>query len=98
MIPKKVRVNMTRAQLSRRIYDLSRFRDYEQRQRRLHIIKKYNVRVEVNKSIRKCYVNGRLVICTPYAEICRTSPYTALYAFNTALRAVLDALHAVKEV
>ena len=98
MIPKKVRVNMTRAQMSRHIYDLSRFRDYEQRQRRLLIIKKYNIRVEVNKSIRKCYVNGRLVICTPYTEIYKASPYTALYAFNTALRAVLDALCIVKEV
>lgn len=93
MIPNEVRVKMTRAQMTQYIYEQSKFHDYERRERRLAMLKKYDVRVEVTKSIRKCYVKGRLVICLPYADVCKAEYYTALHVFNVALQAVLDALY-----
>ena len=91
MIPKEVRVNMTPSQVQQYMYQYSMFQRYEERKQRLAVLEKCNVRIEVTKSTRKCYVNGRLVICLPSAKVCR-------HEFNIALRAVLDALYAVKEV
>lgn len=90
MIPKQVRVKMTKAQMSQHIYELSKLSEYEWREIRLAMLKKYNVRIEVTKSIRKCFVNNRLVICLPYARVCMNE-------FRVALRAVLEALYAVQE-
>lgn len=81
---------MTKAQMSQHIYELSKLSEYEWRQRRLTALKEHDVRIEVTKSVRKVYVNNLLVICLPYARVCRNE-------FHVALRAVLEALYAVKE-
>ena len=91
MIPKEVRVNMTRAQVQQYLYQYALFQRYDEHRQRLAVLEKCNVSIEVTKSTRECYVNGSLVICLPSAKVCR-------HEFNIALRAVLDALHAVKEV
>ena len=93
MIPKEVRVNMTSAQVQQYLYlyQYALFQRYDERRRRLAVLEKCNVSIEVTKSTRECYVNGSLVICLPSAKVCR-------HEFNIALRAVLDALYVVKEV
>ena len=91
MIPKSVRVNMTPVQVQQYLYQYSMFLRYEERKQRLAVMRTCNVRIEVTKSTRKCYVNDKLVICLPSAKVCR-------HEFNIALRSVLDALYAVKEV
>ena len=89
MIPKEVRVNMTPAQVQQYLYQYSLFRSQDERRQRLDIFKKCNVSITVTKSARKCYVMDRLVVSLPRSRIFAQE-------FNMALRAVLDALCAVK--
>lgn len=87
MIPKSIRVKMTKAQMSAYIRTKSKFIAYERREKRLQAKKCYGVNVKVTEDLRECYVMSRLVVCLPKSRSYK-------FAFDTAVQAVLDALDA----
>ena len=91
MIPKSVRVKMTKAQMSVYISNRMKLNAYERREKRLHAKKYYGVRVEVDDDSKKCYVMSHLVVCLPKSRSYRL-------AFDDAVQTVLDTLVAVNSI